>query len=524
MSIDPDIQAALIRGKDELFAKHCKDPNFTGCGVGFRRRAGKVTQEPVIIAFVEHKLPAGAVSSRLIMPETVLVEGMSHGVDVVEAGPVYGSSGNGAAVNGGEIVLDAIENTGPIPYIYRPLVQGCGIQNVKDVESNLGTLGCFVVDNSDLTTCILSASHVMTRFNSASAGEVIIQPAAADGGSSTNGVAKLKRSVGISDVDAAIAQLDTQSSSAWSLTFARGLMAPIGTGHPAVGMCVANDSSYNSFLSRMDSTISELGVTISGTTSSNPGTVAPAVGMYIEKVGRTSGYTSAVIDAVAVSLNANLDGNTAAMTNMIWSQYFHMEGDSGAIACEGGPGNVYVMPSLGICQILGAFESYYAIPATNGNEITNAAQDRFLSESLGGLLAINLIYMNGQLIIDRLNSHTGTDYNQATAQSYALEYYNSYYNAVVTALQNPDATTPVVTSQMFQDYYTFWTFLTTAPSSGGADGILTANEAQSAYSFMVTLGGLIEYTYQELITFFNQKAEADYLYQLAAYTGTLITP
>jgi hypothetical protein len=92
VSIEPDVQAALIKGKDQLFAEHGRDRNFTGCGVGFRRRAGKVTEEPVIIAFVEHKLPAGAVSRRLLLPETVEVDGVSYGVDIVEAGPVYASS------------------------------------------------------------------------------------------------------------------------------------------------------------------------------------------------------------------------------------------------------------------------------------------------------------------------------------------------------------------------------------------------------------------------------------------------
>jgi hypothetical protein len=518
LSIHPDTQAALIKGKDELFAKHGKDPNFTGCGVGFRRRGGKVTQEPAIIAFVEHKLPAGAVSSRLMLPGTVMVDGVNYGVDVVEAGPVYASSGKS------EITLDAIETTGPINEQYRPIVQGCGIQNVNDVATNLGTLGCFVVDNTDKTICLLSANHVIARFSSAAGGEVIIQPAAADGGTSSDGIAKFKRYVGISDVDAAIAQLTDQSGSSYSLAFAYGLVQPISATHPAVGMCVANDSSYNSFLSRMDSTLSELDVTIATIPGNAPATAAPVVGMNIEKVGRTSGYTSAPIDAVAVTLNANFDGNMINMTNLIWSQWFHMEGDSGAIACQGGPGNIYVEPSIDSCVILSAFENYYAIPATNGNAITNAVQDQFLSQSLGGLLAINLIYMNGQLITSRLSSHTGTAYNQATAQAYALEYYNRYYDAVITALENPDATTPVVTNQMFEDYYTFWTFLTTAASSGGAGGILTTEEADAAYAFMLTLGGLIGYTYQQLITFFNQKAECDNLYQLAVSTGTLLTP
>jgi hypothetical protein len=519
VSIEPDVQAALIKGKDQLFAEHGRDRNFTGCGVGFRRRAGKVTEEPVIIAFVEHKLPAGAVSRRLLLPETVEVDGVSYGVDIVEAGPVYASSGSG------KIAPDVIEDTGPIDGVYRPLVQGCSIQNINADESNFGTLGCFVIDTTDNTVCLLSANHVIAMDSEATPGQEIIQPAVADSGTSDYGVATFKRAATISDVDAAIAQLDTQSSSAWQATFADDLMEPISTSHPAVGMCVASDSSFNSFLSRMDSTLSELGVTIAGVPSGSTGTAAPVVGTNIEKVGRTSGYTSSTVDAIAVTVTVDFgDDIISAMQNMIWSQWFHLAADSGAIACQGGPGDIYVLPALGECEILGSVESYYDIPATNGNAITNAAQDDFLSQSLSGLLAINLIYMNGQVVIDRLASDTGTAYNQATAQAYASEFYDKYYDVIVNALQDPDSTDPVLTDDMITDYYTFWTFLTTAPASGGAGGIITDNEADSAYTLMIILGDAVGMTFQELIAYFNQESIYNTLYQLAVYTGTLETP
>jgi hypothetical protein len=518
VSIAPDVQGALIRGKDQLFAEHGKDRNFTGCGVGFRRRAGKVTDEPVIIAFVEHKLPAGAVSRRLLLPENVEVDGVSYGIDVVEAGPVFASSGPGT------ITPDAVEETGPIDGVYRPLVQGCSIQNINADESDFGTLGCFVIDNTDNTVCLLSANHVIAMSSDAAPGQEIIQPAVADSGTSDYGVATFKRAVIISDVDGAIAQLDTQSSSAWQATFAEDLMPAISASHPAVGMCVASDTSFNSFLSRMDSTLTQLNVTIAGMSASSPGTAAPAVGVNIEKVGRTSGYTSSTVDAIAVTLSVDFDGYITEMDNMIWSQWFHVDADSGAIACQGGPGDIYVLPAIGGCEILGSVESYYDIPATNANAITNAAQDQFMSQSLSGLLAINLIYMNGQVVIDRLASDTGTAYNQATAQAYASEFYDKYYDVVINALEDPDSTDPVLTDDMITDYYTFWTFLTTAPSSGGAGGIITQNEADSAYTLMIILGDAIGMTFQELIAYFNQESIYNTLYELAAYTGTLETP
>ena len=40
MSIRPEIREALLQGRDQIWARHGKDPNFTGCGIGYRRRGG----------------------------------------------------------------------------------------------------------------------------------------------------------------------------------------------------------------------------------------------------------------------------------------------------------------------------------------------------------------------------------------------------------------------------------------------------------------------------------------------------
>ena len=521
MSIEPHVQAALIRGKERLFAAHGRDRNFTGCGVGFRRRAGQVTDEPVIIAMVEHKLPDGAVTSRLKLPATVEVDGVSYGVDVVEAGPVFASSAREA------IRPDAISTTGPIVSQFTPLVQGCSIQNVNAADDDLGTLGCFVVDNVDFTVCMLSAGHVLANDDLSSDGEVIIQPAAADNDGYNTDVATLKRFVQTEDnpsVDAAIAQVDQQSSSGWQPTFAEDLMPPISASHPAVGMCIASDYYYNSFLARMDLTVQALNVTIANATDTETNIVAPEVGTNIEKVGRTSGYTSAVVDAVAVSVNVtNNDGSVAVMDNMIWSQWLSIGGDSGAVACLGGPGDVYIVPAVGGCQILSAVETYYEVSATNLNQLTTATQNVFLSKSLTGNLAINLIYMNGQVIIDRLTADTGDAYNQATAQAYAQEYYAKYYDIIGAALNDPDSTDPVITQDLCEDYYTFWEFLSTDPADGGA-GIITQDEADAAFVLLIVLLSAVGQDYQQFLAYLNEESIYSGLYTAAVSAGTLEVP
>lgn len=523
MSIAPAVQAALIKGKDQLFAQHGKDRNFTGCGVGFRRTGGQVTAEPVIIAMVEHKLPAGAVSSRYQIPATVEVDGVSYGVDVVEAGPIFASSGEGA------VRPDAVSTSGPITGQYLPPVPGCGIANINATPSEIGTLGCFVTDNTDSTVCVLSANHVIARVNEASAGESVIQPSQADGGGASDAIATVKRFVTLAGapifnpVDVAIAQLNDQPY--WGADPANGLMEPISETHPAVGMCVANDSSYNSFLTQMNLTLSAINATIAGASASSPWVVAPAVGTNIEKVGRTTGYTSSVIDAVSVVANVNFDGTLFVMSDLIWSQFLSLApGDSGAVACVGGSGDVYVPPPAPGCDVLASVETYFDIPTSTANSLTNQIQDKFLSQSLGGNLAINLVYMNSRVVLDRLAADTGDAYNQATAQAYAQEYYAKYHDVIVNALANPDSTDSVITDAMIEDYYTFWEFLTTSPADGGAGGIISQSEADAAYAFMILIGSAIGMNYQQFVALLDEGTTYDYLYQLVESTGTLEVP
>jgi hypothetical protein len=523
VSIEPQVQAALIKGKDQLFAQHGQDRNFTGCGVGFRRRGGQVTDEPVIIAMVEHKLPAGAVSSRYQIPATVEVDGVSYGVDVVEAGPIFAASGQSPARP------DAISTSGPITGQYLPPVPGCSIANVNATPPEAGTLGCFVTDNTDSTVCVLSANHVIARINEAPVGESIIQPGEEDGGDSDNAIATVKRFVTLADapalnpVDVAIAELNSQPY--WSPEPANGLMEPISETHPAVGMCVARDSSGNSFLTQMNLTLSAINATIAGASASSPWVVAPVVGTNIEKVGRTSGYTSSVIDAISVVANVDYGGTVLVMSDLIWSQFLSIgPGDSGAVACVGGSGDVFALPPAVGCEILASVEAYFGIPTSTANALTNRIQGQFLSQSLSGNLAINLVYMNSKVVLDRLAADTGDAYNQATAQAYAQEYYAKYYDVIVNALANPDSTDSVITNAMIEDYYTFWEFMTMSPADGGAGGIISTNEADAAYAFMVLIGGCIGMDYQQFSAFLDEAATYNYLYQLTESTGTLEVP
>jgi hypothetical protein len=157
VSIGPDTEARLRTAKEKIWQDHRKDPNFTGCGIGYRRRGGAVTDEPVVIAMVTDKLPAGALSRRRLLPAGMKVDGVSYGVDVVEVGPVFASAGAARSRP------DAIETTGPITGKFTPPKQGVGISNINAPSSDDGTIGCFVFDLTDYCATWKRPSSARTR-------------------------------------------------------------------------------------------------------------------------------------------------------------------------------------------------------------------------------------------------------------------------------------------------------------------------------------------------------------------------
>lgn len=514
MSFTPELHRALDRARQTIWDGHRRDPNFTGCGIGYRRRAGVVTDEPVVIAMVVDKLPAAALSRRRLLPTEVTVDGIAYGVDVVEAGPVYAS---------------AVSDTGPIPQQFRPLKQGAGVSNAQADKSLEGTLGCFVRDTTDNTVCILGAGHVLDRIGAGQGGEHILQPAAVDDGTDPgDSVAQFKRASTLSNlnntVDVGLAQLTDQSG--YSAEFAWDLMEPISDTHQAVGMCMGYDDSGNSFLCRMDTTLTAMNAVPTSYPHANAA-IAPTVGMNMEKVGRTSGYTSTKIDAIAVSVNVKFpDRSVYPFSDMIWTQYLHIAGDSGAIACQGGDGNTYVLPPRAgsNCPLVTNVESYYGLPATTANNtLTNKVQTQFLQESLTGSFLIGLVYMNMQTVIDRLASHTGTAYNQATAQAVVQQYYAKYRPVAAAAMADP--TSFVLTADLITDSAYLLQVLYAAPADGG-QGILT----QPEYSFfgmgVLLMDGLLQNNagYQDIIDFMDRPDVYNTVFDQAAAAPTLYLP
>jgi hypothetical protein len=439
---------ALHLAARQVFSARVSDQNMAGCGVGRRRRNGVVTNEPVVVAMVVKKLPAAAISRSRLLPKTVRSGGRDWGVDVVEVGTITLAWSPSPQP----------DNEGPITQRLRPPLQGCSISDVSGKELTVGTLGCLVRDKSDKTICLLGSCGVLAQSGAVPLGSPVIQPGTFDGGQKADKVAKLKRFVPFdydpersNETDAAIAQLTDQK--AHSEKVAGNLMSPISVTHPAVGTCVAADNQgINCFLAPIDATLSLAGVELLPTTSQSSCTVPAQVGMHIEKVGRTSGYTSSTVAGVGTLIKVHdpQTGKMAVFKNMIWTQAFFSPGDSGAVACQGGDGRTFAPPPslLGNCPMLASVGHYFDLPLTHDNPLTTKARKQFLSQSLVGNFIIGLIYNNADTAVKRTKGKKGPKVEIASAAG----IYRRYRHLLMEGLANPKSKKVTVTSGNIDDF------------------------------------------------------------------------
>lgn len=458
MELCADDHGRLERARQQIYDAHGDDPNVTGVGIGFRRRAGESTGRPAVVVLVGKKRREALVSRRRLLPRTVEVDGTTYEVDVEQAGPF--SAGAQTALAPARAPLAPAGVSDPITGRMRPPRQGASISNPVD-GTTAGTLGLFVIDNTDDTVCLLTCNHVIARMGRGKVGEPIVQPGTYDGGTSADAIAKLKRWAPISPagtrVDGAIAQLTDQS--AYTLEVAKDLMAPISATHPVVGMAAAGDSFGGNLLTRMDATLEALNVRLplgqraavseAGLPCAGPvlGLADPQPGMKIEKVGRTTGYSSSEIVAIGVQAVVSTPIGDIPYQDMIYTEFLIAAGDSGSIVFAGGNGDTHVMPeSQAECKILPVLSDYYRLPLVEDNPIADKVRDDFFMQTMTGRLLVELTYVNSEALINRLKDRQA----QSSEVVYAKQYYDKYHDFMEGVLNDPDSA-EVVTQEHLDD-------------------------------------------------------------------------
>jgi hypothetical protein len=483
-AMDSGVDSLLARAGERVLELFGHDENVTGVGVGLRQRGGKRTDEPVVTVMVRKKRRPGLVSRRRMIPAAIEVDGTLCPTDVVQAQAV---------------LMNADGWPGALPEKYRGLLFGCGVSNLADATPDAGTLGAFVRDNTDSTVGILSANHVIADNNRAPREDPIYQPAELDWDeeeeAGTTTIGRLKRWVtitgGATAVDAAIAQVEEGVRVNRNY---RGVeLEPPSTERKALGMVVAGDGFGNVWLTRMDTTLRELNVSLlpAGT---NLETTTPTQWSKIEKVGRTTAYTVGRVHATGRSVTVDVPGQgPVTYTNLIQTQWFAWQGDSGAMVInKGGPSTpvepleiecearirALIRSVFDTCEVLPAIQFAMGVPITEDEELSDDVRDEFMAQSETGRFLITLCYVNTTLVNQRLERRQTPE-----MQAYYQGLYEYYQPLIAEIMANPASTTGI--SDI--DGLNYFALLEALQ----AGGVLTAEEKSAAASLGRTWEGTV---------------------------------
>lgn len=276
--------------------------NVVATGIGYKVTAGQKTPTLSIVCSVTEKPPLSRLAERDKVPASL--DGIP--TDVVLTGPIRAQ----------------VSRTDR----FRPAPGGVSIGH-RDITA--GTLGCLVKKNGVIH--ILSNNHVLANSNNAEIGDPILQPGAADGGRyPQDHIANLAAFIPIS-----ISGLPSD--------------CPIGSGVASLlnGVAAAMGSRTRLQVIRQQATENLVDAAIArplndadvsdeileiGTIS---GLGAGELDMAIKKSGRTTGFTTGVIQQVDVTVNVQYGaGQIATFSDQLMAGAMSQGGDSGSAVLD----------------------------------------------------------------------------------------------------------------------------------------------------------------------------------------------
>lgn len=299
-----DVKAAKQQHQRELLEK----PNVVGVGVGYKIVGGERTEIPCVIVFVRRKVAAESLAAEQLIPEQV--EGVA--TDVVESGTIY-----------------AHQNTEKL----RPAPGGVSIGHFRITA---GTLGVIARDRNNGERLILSNNHVLANSNDANAGDPIIQPGSADGGTVAD------------DQIGTLVRFQPISFEGTSEPPGCGLAVSYAAFGNFLARTLGADHRVNAYRPQQETTnlvdaavarplddrdvldeILEVGA-ISGTVEALPG-------MPVRKSGRTTALTTGEIIAIDTTVTVNYGaGRNAVFEQQLVAGAMSQPGDSGSLVVEAG--------------------------------------------------------------------------------------------------------------------------------------------------------------------------------------------
>lgn len=428
----------LALAKKAVLRAFGKDPNVTAFGYGFRRRDGRLTDEPVVVASVARKRPPGYLSRSRMLPKTVEVGGRRYGVDVVQAGPF--------SLGGGTLpAASARGDFDPIVDRFRPARQGCVLTNRNTGQE--ATFGCLVRDTGSGRTVILTSGHGLGSLSNAQPGDVIAQPSDEDDAIGTllryNAMGKDR----VNRTSAALVSVDERDV---DTLVTRNLMTPIQQKHPILGILIANGSDGSSLFARIRPTMQEMGVDFWGNESS---LICDAIdfNMNVDKVGAHTAYTSSVVVGMGVTpvgLNPDGDSDFLVFDDLVQVDIgFALWADRGAVVCLGGDGQTRAPVQPPPCIMLRGAEDVSGLPFTGDEQLADKFRDDFLAQSKTGRMLTRAFYVNYEDLASRFDQMELTP----TEKDYLGSLYDTYRRIAQDALATPDSAGYVVTDDHISD-------------------------------------------------------------------------
>ncbi len=276
-----------------------KKANVVSVGLGFRKCGGRSTGRKCIVVGVSRKIPKSLLDPKDLVPDYA---------DVVEIGD--------------------IRALGQSPV--RPAPGGVSIGHYRITA---GTFGCVVKSGGERV--ILSNNHILANSNEAEIGDRIYQPAPSDGGAEQDTIAHLLRYEPLvfrdNLPDCPIGRVASLVANWLSKLFgSRTRLASYREDAIEEGAANSIDAAIARPLE--DSQILDEIVQIGKPT----GILSEvSLGTTLQKYGRTTGYTTAEVEQVNVTVRVGYGGNRSALfENQIITGAMSAGGDSGSAVLD----------------------------------------------------------------------------------------------------------------------------------------------------------------------------------------------
>ncbi|MEU1728928.1 hypothetical protein [Nonomuraea sp. NPDC005692] len=381
------------------------DQNIAGFAYGRRIVDGGRTDEPAVVVYVLRKVPEQFLPTSRLLPRRLYFGRDAIEVDVVETGPFYAQS------------FTARE---------RPAPNGVSIGHFNVTA---GTLGSLVIDNTDRTVNILSNNHVLADGNNAMIGDAIVQPGVFDGGTTAGDtIATLKRFVTLNangnTADAAIAQPRDPNDVEDRV---KNDLIPVATpDHPAIGLLFAGTCN-RTLINPIDQVLTQLNVEFLGGAAVTAGV---DIGTNVEKVGRTTEYTTSTVTEIDVTALVQYASNVIrSFDGQIATAYMSEGGDSGSVVYRGGEGGNE--DACG-CGSAAAASQVLQRDLKLDQSVEREFRQRHLQQTRVGRYLVDTYFANESRILER---NRRTELDEATVRTLQGLYDKYAETARAVALQ-----------------------------------------------------------------------------------------